>query len=85
MYACKFCDVSTNSKSPVISSINVRKQHQTDIKLKADLMKDKTLPIYKIACPKCENDSCVGYMEKSEERALFFYYICTECFNEWSD
>lgn len=85
LYVCGKCETISEPKSPVLSSTYFKKQHDSNASRKYDLVDDKTLPRLAIKCEKCENKECIGYMEKNEDRALDFYYVCTSCFHEWTD
>ncbi|ELA41000.1 uncharacterized protein VICG_01959 [Vittaforma corneae ATCC 50505] len=85
LYICGKCETVSESDSPVISSIDFKKRHDSNASYKHDLVHDRTLPRLDIKCLRCGNTECLGYIEKNEERALNFYYVCTVCFNEWTD
>jgi len=85
LYICGKCETMSEPKSPLLSSVSFKKQHDPNASRKHDLVDDKTLPRLDIKCNQCGNVGCIGYMEKNEDRALDFYYVCTSCFNEWTD
>lgn len=85
IYVCGKCETLHEPESLILSSINFKKRHDTNASQKHELIYDKTLPRLTIKCLKCGNKECIGYIEKNEDRALNFYYVCTYCFNEWTD
>lgn len=84
-YVCNRCETTADPNSPVVVSINMKSKHATNNTLKQYLVQDITLPQFNFDCNKCGNNECVSYMDKSEERALSSYYVCTKCYNEWTD
>lgn len=85
IFVCNKCETMSDPENPIISSVSFKKQHNTNSLHQKDLVYDKTLPRLDMKCVKCGNRECIGYIEKSEEKALNFYYVCTKCFFEWTD
>ncbi|KAI5149589.1 DNA-directed RNA polymerase II subunit RPB9 [Enteropsectra breve] len=85
LYTCLRCDISAEPATPVVLSMNLKKTHCTDLQLKQNLFKDAALPRFATRCPKCSHNECISYFEKSEDKALDSYYVCTACYNEWTD
>lgn len=85
LYVCARCEISIEPDSPIVSTYNLKKKHIPNSSKVQDLIHDVTLPRLNLACPKCEHKECIGYMEKNDEKALDFYYVCSKCFYEWSD
>lgn len=85
LYACAKCETTVEPTSSIISSTSFITHHDVNVSRTADLIHDVTLPRLNIKCEKCCNKECLGYMEKNEEKALNFYYVCINCHFEWTD
>jgi DNA-directed RNA polymerase subunit M/transcription elongation factor TFIIS len=84
-YTCAKCETTVEPDSSVLSTINFRTRHDSSVCRTSDLIHDVSLPRINIKCERCGHGECIGYMEKNEEKALNFYYVCTKCLFEWTD
>ncbi len=85
IYVCAKCETTCEPLNPIISFKNFKAKHDVNLSKTSDLISDVTLPRLNIKCEKCANNECLGYMEKNEEKALNFYYVCIRCQYEWTD
>ena len=84
-YVCNKCETTADPVSAVLVSTSFKGQHGSNLQYKQHLMGDAALPRIRKECGKCRNNECISYMEKSEDKALNSYYVCTGCFHEWTD
>lgn len=84
-YVCNRCETTADPVDPVITVASFESKHGTNLQFNQHLMRDAALPRLLKKCQKCDSNECISYMEKSEEKALNSYYVCTKCFYEWTD
>lgn len=84
-YVCNRCETTADPAHPVIVETCFKTKHGTSLQLNQDLARDVTLPRFRKSCARCSHGECLSYMEKSDEKALNSYYVCTRCFYEWTD
>lgn len=83
LLGCNKCNVYEDTASSIVYEKN--KNENAEHKNIKYFLDDVTLPVVSKKCTKCENNRCVSYMRKSEEKALDEYYICTSCMYEFTD
>lgn len=82
LLGCSKCNIYIDVTTNVVYSRNkIERQEHKNIQY---FLHDVTLPVLNKKCVKCDNNKCVSYMRKSNEKALDEYCICTSCMFEFT-